>query len=108
MAADTTDVVLAEPETQQNVASKEDETLDRRESPSILQDTQEEKLAITPPMLGTQASTLMSPLLDWQPGTLTSSMLAPQPSTSSAVTSKDLLSIPKALHRTKKVNRKRG
>lgn len=63
MAADTTDVVLAEPETQQNEAneenetpdrradatnvvlaepethaSKEDETLDRGDSPSVLQD----------------------------------------------------------------------
>ncbi|KAJ8729016.1 hypothetical protein PYW07_006712 [Mythimna separata] len=49
LAADTADVALAEPVTQQNEANKENETPEREESPSVLQDALEEILAMTPP-----------------------------------------------------------
>ncbi|KAF9419639.1 hypothetical protein HW555_003917 [Spodoptera exigua] len=144
LAADTTDVALAEPVTQQNEAHKENETPEREQSPSVLQDALEEILAMTPPLLDSQAGTLMSPIvhpqpstitspmldpqpntitsamldpqpstitspmLDPQPSTITSPMLDPQPSTSFAVMPRDLFPIPKALPKTKKINRKRG
>lgn len=38
VTADTTDVALAEPEIQQKETNKENQTIDKRESPSVLLD----------------------------------------------------------------------
>lgn len=133
MSADTTDVILEEPETRQNVYDKENETPVREESPSVLVNL-EETLAAMSPMIDSQVSTSlealpvdMPPMLDvlvntvlqekpTEPTpvlsphvlTITPPMLDPQPSTSFEITPKDLLPIPKALPKIKQNNRKRS
>lgn len=61
MSADTTDVILEEPETRQNVYDKENETPVREESPSVLVNL-EETLAAMSPMIDSQVSTSLEAL----------------------------------------------